>query len=282
MATSKQETDHSILEVDHRQDYIILERSFSKHYSNLEINRDPADVPFGGNEGIIPVKSEWEPVDPETSLVEPAKPVKKVLGIRRKTFWILTGIVGVIIIGVVLGGALGGTLSRSQKSATATETAQLSATTGNLSVFVSATSTTGIRKDSSLAAVVWNSSLIEFRYRVYYQDENDHIKEIAWDTASNSWTSPKSIGTAKAGSPLAAAVKGPLNNYQRLDVYYFDDNNIIQGLLYNASSATWQTSSIGKENYKADPSSKISSAWEACELCSNSSHVVYQDRNHEI
>jgi len=130
---------------------------------------------------------------------------KSICGLRSTQFWWLLGILVIIIVAAV-GASVGAT--RHSQSHSTTSPSRTSTSIG-----LSSTPTTtpkGIQSNSSIAAVAYNDSNNVMQYQVYYQDENNMIKESAWDKNGSLWyVSNKEIGEGKAGSPIAAAATGP-------------------------------------------------------------------------
>lgn len=88
------------------------------------------------------------------------------------------------------------TPSISTASSLPTQTAKLNATMLNT---------------TNLASVIWKSGGVT-EYRVWYQTEDNMIREIGRNDTGNEWySSGQSHGPAKRGSPIAASSTGPLN-----------------------------------------------------------------------
>ncbi len=128
-----------------------------------------------------------------------------ICGLRRKWFYILLAVIVVVVIGAAVGGGVGATVGKSSDSDSDSSSSNSTSPSQN-----STTPITGLNSNSSLASAAYNDSSNTLQYRVYYQDENDMIKESAWNDTEQTWyVSNDATGKAKKGSPLAAAATGP-------------------------------------------------------------------------
>ena len=132
---------------------------------------------------------------------------------RLRCVWLLGAVVFLIVVlGAVLGGVLGSRASHSPSSASSSSTSPSSTSQASLlpsatSDPISATSSpTGISSNSRLASIAYPDEDNVLQYRVYYQDDNNTIKESAWNNSQATWyVLNDNIGTAKKGTPIAAA-----------------------------------------------------------------------------
>lgn len=123
---------------------------------------------------------------------------RTICGIPRKTFWILF-VVKIIMTALVI--ALPVALVVGQGK---TSSAHASAS------HVSPSNPTAISNTSSLASVAWNDTNGIMQYRVYWQGEDNIIRESAWNGTASLWrVSNSAIGSAKPNTPLAAVVSSP-------------------------------------------------------------------------
>ena len=68
---------------------------------------------------------------------------------------------------------------------------------------------TTMLNDTSLASIVWNIGGVT-EYRVWYQTQDNMIREVGKNDTGNQWySSGQSHGPAKPGSPIAASYTGP-------------------------------------------------------------------------
>lgn len=133
---------------------------------------------------------------------------RRICGLRRKWSFILLGVIALVVIGAAAGGTVDATQGNKSSSSSSTPSAD-SGLAGSASNATSS-AITGLSTNSSLAAVSYNDSAGTMQYRVYYQDENDMIKESAWNATFNTWyVSNDGIGKVKPGSTITAAAIGP-------------------------------------------------------------------------
>ena len=154
-------------------------------------------------------------------------------GPRKRARWILVGVgIFMIIAGAAIGGGVGGTSHRSINSAAASDQAPSSKATNISSssssyssivsgASISTTSTassfptptaklnTTLLNGTNLASLVWVLNGVT-QYRVWYQTEDNMIREVGKNDTGNQWyISGQSHGPAKSGSPIAASYTGP-------------------------------------------------------------------------
>lgn len=148
--------------------------------------------PGVGKDAEGPIAVEQQPSDgPESA------PTKRqtILGLRKPYFWAALAVVVLLVIGGVVGGAVGGT--RHQGSSTSTSGSGSGSSGSGSSGGGSATTSsagsaptapaTGVKLGSNLAATAWTVSETRYQYRVYYQDDDNAIKESAYDSLTGSW-----------------------------------------------------------------------------------------------
>lgn len=137
---------------------------------------------------------------------------RRICGIPRKTVRILLG-VKILMIALVITVPVGLFVGRGKHS--------LAHANGSN---VSPSNPTAISNSSSLASIAWNDTNGIMQYRVYWQGEDNVIRESAWNATANLWElSNSAIGSAKADSPLVAVVSGPA-------VYSFVSAKCLSGL----------------------------------------------------
>ena len=133
----------------------------------------------------------------------PSPPKHTVFGLTRKRFLILFFTLLFVVIPSVLGGTIGGYLSRRHnKGKSATEEAE-DPTLSDSRLFYS---------NTGIAAAKWNDLDGTLHKRLYYQGNDNKIRESAWDNTT-SLQSPWAINlisdTAKPGTPIAAVAGYP-------------------------------------------------------------------------
>lgn len=134
---------------------------------------------------------------------------------KRKRFWI--PLASLLLIGALAGGIGGGLSARhnssSDKGGSTASPASTAAASPSSSGASSSTSIpaqpTPKPLNSSLASIAWSDHGTLGYRRLYYQDSEGTIKESAWNSSGNEWySSDEKLGSAKPGSPIAAAVAG--------------------------------------------------------------------------
>lgn len=128
---------------------------------------------------------------------------RKIFGLRRKMFFILSVVVLVLIIAGAVGGGVGGTVAARNRNKTAN--APKAPTAAPVAY-----------ANTGLAAMLWTDLNGTLHKRLYYQDNKDKIRESAWDnsTAFNTAWNVNAISNAvKPGTPIAAAAGYPHASY---------------------------------------------------------------------
>lgn len=159
--------------------------------------------------------------------------VGKDRGPRKRAFWVIVGLGIVTIIAAAgIGGGVGGTrhhsinaVASSDQAPSSTETHMSSSsilsssvvsgvpmpTMSTASSFHTPTAkvNTTLLNNTKLASLVWNINGMT-QYRLWYQTEDNMIREVGKNETSNQWyVSGQSHGPAKGGSPIAASYTGP-------------------------------------------------------------------------
>lgn len=165
----------------------------------------------------------------------PAVPPPTICGIRRKKFWIIAGVIGLLVIAAAVGGGVGGALSNksssesAQQSGSGANNGNSGSNTGSGSGSGSGTGTgsgsgsgsgdtTPIAvQDLSIAAIGWESTTGVKQYRVYHQPANQsNLFESKWDSDEKRWQlsqiTQSTTEPVKRGSPLMAVVGYPHGN----------------------------------------------------------------------
>lgn len=125
-----------------------------------------------------------------------------ILGLRRKTFWIIL-ILSLVVLAAIVGGAVGGTVGRHHKNKASSPSPN-----GTSSEPATVTPSAGkLLESTTLSSAAWNDTQGTLQQRLYVQANNNNIWELSWNSSTSVWlTSSESLGQAKSGSPLAAAV----------------------------------------------------------------------------
>lgn len=154
-------------------------------------------------------------------------------GPRKRTLWVLVALgVVITITAAAIGGGVGGTSHHSISSAasgnqapssTTTNVSSASSSTSSIAsgVAIPTTSTassfptpttklnTTLLNTTNLASLIWSINGVT-QYRVWYQTEDNMIREVGKNDTGDHWfISGQSHGPAKSGSPIAASYTGP-------------------------------------------------------------------------
>lgn len=193
---------------------------------------------------------------------------------RKRWFWILVGVLAVVILVAVVGGVVGSGATSRQNSRAIT-----------------------ILNTTALASMSYKQADGTSQYRVYFQAESGALYQSVWSSETQRWAaSPlKRPGSAdvtgepavKLGTPLSAHVYGSVENEDyEYHVFFLDVNNSIWELVSTDPDDMWNLTSTSsmKANYAAAPFSKLASYGRQCgEECGNAtSIVVWQSEDDEI
>ena len=154
-------------------------------------------------------------------------------GSRKRKFWILVALgIAVIIAVAAIGGGFGSKSHHSISSAASGDQAPSSKPTNIISSSSSSSSiisgiststastassfptptsklNTTLLNTTNLASLVWDLNGVT-QYRVWYQTEDNMIREVGRNDTGDQWyISGSSHGPAKKGSPIAASYTGP-------------------------------------------------------------------------
>ena len=145
-------------------------------------------------------------VTPPPEVQQPAQP--KILGMKRKTFFVVLAAALIAVIAAAVGGGVGGAMaSRKTKG---------SSLGSNNSTSTSNSTTKALYANTGLAAMQWTDPNGTLYKRVYYQDIDNKIRESAWDN-STAFDLPWQINAisdpAKPGTPISAVAGWPHASY---------------------------------------------------------------------
>lgn len=217
-------TQHSNLEVDHKswlendgQAGLIVGQD--PKYQKITIGDDVDKIALAGgqDEKIISyndASKEAVVADVDKELAESPRLVeeRKVFGMRRRTFFILSPMVFALIIASAIGGGVGGTIATRSREQTATIPTAIPSSTSP-----QAPTTTRLRyTNTGLAALQWTDLDGTLQKRLYYQDNNDRILESAWDNSTSfdaAWNINAISDAVKPGTSIAAAAGYPFASY---------------------------------------------------------------------
>ncbi|KAI0975671.1 hypothetical protein F4678DRAFT_483931 [Xylaria arbuscula] len=162
---------------------------------------------------VRPVSNEPKLAHPETEAVEfrtPDPPRKgRLCGLPRRYFWIVVVLLVVVAIGAAVGGAVGATTAHHNKKT------QDDDDDGDDDNPANTTSSSTILRNSSIAADYWRDSAGNKEYRVYIQEKEGSIVEVAWASNYTTWNSSRISGEdddIMVGTCLTSAVGYPHAN----------------------------------------------------------------------
>ena len=193
--------------MSHPNDYPL---SVLHDFSNLEVVPQPDDT--FKEVHSQPASSQWgnasgQSLVTDKEVVSGSKGPRRFCGFLAKNVCLYLAI-ALVVVGIVIGVSLG-VSPRAKASTTGTTTTAAAVSAASAAPISTATT---ISSDSGIASVAWNDTSGILQYRVYYQGEDDQIRESAWDASSKTWAvSNHGIGKAKNKSPLAAVVRGPVD-----------------------------------------------------------------------
>ncbi|KAI0008614.1 hypothetical protein F4779DRAFT_586058 [Xylariaceae sp. FL0662B] len=121
---------------------------------------------------------------------------KRTCGLQRRTFYMISAVVLLLVIGAIVGGVVGGLASRDDKSTSASEP-----NTGNNNT----TGNTNILGNSKLAASNWTDPGGNTHRSVFFQDPSNSIIARQWDSQNKTWT------TRNISDLMQSSTTGPLN-----------------------------------------------------------------------
>ncbi|RDW91679.1 hypothetical protein BP5796_02844 [Coleophoma crateriformis] len=210
---------------------------------------------------------------------------RRVLGLKRRTFFIVLAVALLVVIAAVVGGAVGGTVNKSKNSA-----AQNSSNGTSTSPSSNATTTsTDLMLNSSIAAANWTDTAGYVHYAIFSQSTTAAILTSVWDSQNETWTTidifaaiqttENYVLTAKAGTPIAVAAKA-LGGVS-IAVYYLAPNNQIQALdcLDTQGLSNWTRGKVNDASIVAGANSQIAAMWYICDVGCGAGNlmVTYED-----
>ncbi|RDW60589.1 hypothetical protein BP6252_11972 [Coleophoma cylindrospora] len=250
-----------------------------------EVNHFPEVAAAGNVKHDVPY-----PVDQKVDLNPVSEGVgngveRKVLGLKRRTFFIVLVVALLVIIAAVVGGAVGGTVNKSKKS-----TAQnVSNGTSSSNSSSSSTTSTNLMLNSSISAANWTDTAGYFHYAVFSQSASAAILASVWDSQNKTWTTidifaaieatESYVLTAKAGTPIAVAAR-TLDGVS-IAVYYLAPNNQLQALdcLDPQGLSNWARGVVNDANIVAGANSQLAAMWYICDAGCGAGNlmVIYEN-----
>ena len=190
-------------------------------YSDLQVQQpnlrlfDSHKEPISGNsnDSEFVVSSQEKEVENNVDDTGASGAKRTILGLKRRTFWILIVVFSLLTIAAVIGGAVGGTRDNDSNSegsninrSDPNNPSSATSSTQNASTVPSASR---VFNGTDLASVAWNDSQQIQQQRLYLQVEDHMIWELSWNSSAKQWfTSNEAVAQANPASPLAAAMLG--------------------------------------------------------------------------
>ena len=215
LSTAPEDTQYSTLEVDHKRwrendgnaaPIMGQDAKSENTFSYNDVGKRVTSV----DEKIVSyddVGKQVVHVDAYNAQSEPSHPTegRKIFGLTRKTFFFLLAVV------LVLGGVIGSSAARNGEYTAAVPTNTPSPTPPQ-----APTTTQALYANTGLAAMQWTDLNGTLHKRLYYQDNNDKIRESAWDNSTafdTAWVTNIISDAVKSGTPIAAAAGYPHASY---------------------------------------------------------------------
>lgn len=267
------------------------------HHSTLEA------VPVDSNQAGLEVNPNYVPAkfeDKNLPVGNAGKDERKILGLRRTVFFIVAGLVGLLVIGAIIGGAVGGTsgknkskLSPASTPPTPVDPASSSTPPGSTSnnpnsANTTAPSTSKLLVDSKLATVNWTDSKNYQHHALFYQNSTGSLTLSLWDSQNKSWAiSPVfvpglQIDPTLNGTSIATSVDNI--NFQ-LNVYFYSIKQEIKEFYTNDQQArAWVKGDLTDRSNRGYPNSQLTAYSQLCASrdCCNSTVVLYQDPDQKL
>lgn len=207
---------------------------------------------------------------------------RKILGLKKRLFVLVTTIAIILIVGAIVGGAVGGTLANKHiptptNSVSTTTTPPIVVTTPDLSQ---------ILPNSSIASVNWTHQAVP-HYAVFYQNKNDQIFMSLWD--GKTWntshvsdtTRQQDKITPRKGTTIAASVD-VLSERFELNVYFYGtDSRAFDMTTFDSqvSPNKWRTGNVTLAPFQGLSDSNLAAYYQRCgsRNCVDTTVIVYQD-----
>ncbi|KAI4167953.1 MAG: hypothetical protein LQ348_007583 [Seirophora lacunosa] len=218
---------------------------------------------------------------PPSHLSKPNTPPNRtILGLRRRTFWIAL-VLSLVVVAAIVGGAVGGTVGKGQNSDEASSPASIPSDSEPATAAPLPPSASRLLDSTTIASLGWNDTQGILQQRLYIQASDNNIWELAWNATTAAWfTSSESLGQAKSGSPLAAAVAYE-GRTDHVKLYYIN----INGELMQTNTTDfkqWDTNPVTNSTgavIKPANDSSLAATWynyPPCPDCSYNAFVAYQ------
>ncbi|KAF2084634.1 hypothetical protein K490DRAFT_68567 [Saccharata proteae CBS 121410] len=287
------QSKYSTLEVNER-----AQSEHGKFLSQNQANSQHGNMPEVDNRGHhdnlpqVPYSDLPEPVRREA---EGNSKIPTICGMRRKPFWILLGVIlAILIIAGLVGGLAGGlsaSKSKSSSSSGSTPTTSTTPTTPTTPITASNstsspndTGNTSILSTTRLGSVNFTDAAGYDNYLVFYQLENQHLYQSAYNSSWQNWTVSlvtDDTSNIKNGTPIACDLYWHSISRWDFHVYWLNPANVIQGRIWGGSVAAtspdnWTiVDSLG--TYTAASTSSLVAYGRECEDCLNTNLLFWED-----
>lgn len=214
---------------------------------------------------------------------------RRICGLAARTFYLVAGVVAVIIIAAVVGGAVGATVSRHSRSSSDTSTNSTGGFGGDGWENDTSGTETDLLYDSRLAAVNWTDADDLIHYAVFSQDIANSIMVSLWDADNQTWAAVnvsaalEDAGTpinVKERSPLAAVSTGPPDYTFEMHMYFLTPMDTV-GEIYTTDleGENWSTGDLmDAPNKTTSETSDLAAVWHRCDVgCAGYIYVAYED-----
>ncbi|CAG8971527.1 hypothetical protein HYALB_00005423 [Hymenoscyphus albidus] len=218
------------------------------------------------------------------------KDEKKIFGLKRRLFFIVAGLLALLVVGAIVGGVVGGTRPKS-KAKSNPETSEPTPTPSTQPPTANNTappSESNLMEGSQLASANWTDSKKNQHHAVFYQNKTGGLMASLWDSQNQSWVSSTvSIPTLQIdpvlnGTAIAADVK---NHDFQLNVYFYTTTHkIVEFYTKDQQARTWSEGTLTDKAHEGHAGSKLAAYFQKCDSpkCSNATVLTYQDPNQNV
>lgn len=270
------------------------------HYSTLEpVRRETNQAGLEVTPDYVPPKADYNHFPVENENV--GKGEGKILGLRRRLFFIVAGLLGILVIGAIIGGVVGSTRGKN-KSKSSPADAPPSPVAGSSSTPPDSTppgssnstntttpSTSTLLDGSKLATVNWTDSKNFQHHALFYQNATGSLTLSLWDSQNKSWaTKPVNVPGLQIDPTLnGTALAASVNNLDfSLNIYFYTNKQEIKEFYTrDQQGGSWDKGGLtNKAPVKGYPNSQLAAYNQLCgsRQCCNSTVLLYQDPSQKL
>ncbi|KAK7430900.1 hypothetical protein QQZ08_002428 [Neonectria magnoliae] len=272
-------------------DYSTLELDTNAHSSHRFFENNPQQFPevnrHATTDRDYPEVAHPYPIPKYDPPYVPPPEEPRICGLRRKTFFIVLGVVlvvaGAVIAGVVVGVTKKGGNSSTPSDSNDNRSGRPSHDTKD--------NKTGILPDTNIAATNFTDDYGYSNYIILYQLRNLAIYMSAYNSSEKAWiVSPVvdgsngvSLDTVRNGTNLAIDVYWHNDTWRDIHLYWQSPNNAVKTLFRNNISTTevsgpedW-TYPFETDRFSASDGSSVVSYARECPYCTLYTYVFFQD-----